>query len=260
MKLFKKLTWSILLASCVLVFTACSDDDNGDDITPPTIMQPKFVSDMSMSYRDGLLTKIATTDGKTITFDYSTKSRSSSESMKMTIEYDDDPKDIRHFDMQLNSNGYIKSCIQTYADNNDVETWEFEYDSDGHLVQMKRSEGNNEVTTIKYESGNITKVSMTSDEDDNTLNAKVFYTSIENKNNIMLFDITFGIDMDEMKYAYWAGLLGNATKQLPVKITYNENSDEEEAETFEWTIKNDYVQKMIQITSWGTEEHFFTWE
>lgn len=79
---------------------------------------------------------------------------------------------------------------------------------------------------------------MVSEEDDDRLSTKIYYTTeelssaIENKNNIMLFDITFGIDMDEMKYAYWAGLLGKATKYLPVKITYVENSREMETETF----------------------------
>ncbi len=51
----------------------------------------------------------------------------------------------------------------------------------------------NEVTTIKYENGNITEVAMTSDGEDNSLNTKIFYTSdeittpIDNKNHIMFF-------------------------------------------------------------------------
>lgn len=33
----------------------------------------------------------------------------------------------------------------------------------------------------------------------------------------MPFDIELRVDMDEMKCAYYAGLLGKATKHLPVK-------------------------------------------
>ena len=101
---------------------------------------------------------------------------------------------------------------------------------------------------------------VSEDDEDNSLSTKISYTTIENKNNLMLFDITFGIDMDEMKYAYWGGLLGKATKHLPSMITYIEDSYEEETETFEWTIKDNCVQKMIQTAYWGTEEHLFIWE
>lgn len=43
----------------------------------------------------------------------------------------------------------------------------------------------------------------------------------------MLFDPTLGIDMDEMEYAYYAGLLGKATKSLP-----SSNEEDGETETF----------------------------
>lgn len=32
----------------------------------------------------------------------------------------------------------------------------------------------------------------------------------------MFFDTCFAIDLDEMDVAYWAGLLGKATKHLPI--------------------------------------------
>ncbi|MDR2994334.1 MAG: DUF4595 domain-containing protein [Bacillus cereus] len=272
MSILKKITWSILCASCFAVFTACSNDDDNVDNPNPTSKQPKSISDMTMSYKDGVLDKIETTDGKRITFNYSLKTKSTNNNVqytKMTIEDEDGAK--MYFELKLNENGFIKSCIETYENTGDeeqdnaIDTLEFDYNANGQLIYMKRSEGGNEVTNIKYEDGNIVAVSMKSEEDEEGLNTKVFYTSndistaIENKNNIMLFDITFGIDMDEMKYAYWAGLLGKATKHLPIKIAYIENSEDEDIETFEWTITDNYVQKMIQRTSWGTEEYLFTW-
>ena len=50
----------------------------------------------------------------------------------------------------------------------------------------------------------------------------------------MLFDKTLGIDMDEMQYAYYAGLLGKATKNLPVKLVDNEN----DTDNFTWTLNS----------------------
>lgn len=49
----------------------------------------------------------------------------------------------------------------------------------------------------------------------------------------MLFDPTLGIDMDEMEYAYYAGLLGKATKSLP-----SSNEEDGETETFTWTLNS----------------------
>lgn len=40
---------------------------------------------------------------------------------------------------------------------------------------------------------------------------------LENKGCIMLFDKTIGIELDELDFAYYAGLLGRATKKLPLK-------------------------------------------
>lgn len=91
---------------------------------------------------------------------------------------------------------------------------------------MKRSEGGNEVTTITYTNGNITGVKVKSDDDrEGVYVPSIEYTSqaypngIENKGCIMLFDTGFGIDMDEMDMAYYAGILGKATKNLPLKKT-----------------------------------------
>lgn len=279
------MTWSILLASCVVFFTACSDDDEGSNTNPPinplevfTSGLPKSAAGMLMSYTNGLLTKIVTNDGEKVLFDYGTQitnssqqRSSSSNGITMSIYDEDDNLEYYFYNMAFGNNGFLKSCSEkTYdeIDGEQIETWSFEYNKDGHLISMKRSEGDNEVTSIKYENGNITEVSMTSDDDD-SLNVKVFYTSteittpIKNKNCIMLFDITFGIDMDEMNYAYWAGFLGKATKSLPVMTTSMWNGEEyyeEETETFEWIIKNESVLKMIQRTSEGTEEYLFSWE
>ena len=125
---------------------------------------------------------------------------------------------------------------------------------------MFRSEGN-ERTTIKYEAGNI--VSTTEKAVNGTQNKthKVYYTSqsvpspIVNKGCIMLFDTTLGIDMDEMQYAYFAGLLGKATKHLPVRLVGNEG----EEESFAWHLNaSGYPTSMVRshAPNWTNT---FTW-
>ena len=142
------------------------------------------------------------------------------------------------FDMELNEQGFVSYCEETEPDGN-LETWDFGYTADGHLNYMKRSEGGNEVTNITYANGNIVKASMVSEEEPNRVSVyTLFYTSdevtepVENKGSIMLFDELFNIDMDEMKYAYYAGLLGKATKDLPVKNTTTITGDAYRDEEF----------------------------
>ena len=47
---------------------------------------------------------------------------------------------------------------------------------------------------------------------------------------MMFFDTTFDIDVEELQFAYYAGLLGKATKHLPVRSIDEEN----EVTTFRW--------------------------
>lgn len=255
----------ILLAT--VLFTGCSSDDNDDNgenlIKPSAVFpngMPTSAAGMTMTYKDGLLTKIKTTDTSVI-FDY-VNTKSTSQHVKMTISDDDDPEDVTYLDLLIGDNGFVKSCVQTYKGDNSSDTWDFNYNSDGNLIYMKRSEGDNEVTTIKYENGNITEVSMVSEDDnDNSYKSRISYTSeavasaINNKASIMLFDETFGIDMDEMRYAYWAGLLGKATKHLPVKSV-----NDRYTETYEWTLNsNGYPQKMVSTGNGWNDEYLFAW-
>lgn len=146
MKVFKKMAWGILFASCFIVFMSCSCDENDNEGVIPNAKQIKSVSDMTMSYNDGVLSKIVTKEGKIITFNYASKTKSSSvEYTKMVVEDEDGAK--MYFELEIGDNGFIKSCIETYEDSRDeeqdntIDTWNFEYNSDGQLIYMKRSEG-----------------------------------------------------------------------------------------------------------------------
>lgn len=234
-------------------FLACSDDDDNNNevntINPQHVFPngiPKQIADMKITQNtQGLITKIETEDG-TAVFEYPntvTRAELANQHVKMTVTKDTgmERDEIFIFDMEIGNNGFIKHSDETEEDG-DFETWDFEYTTEGNLKTLKRSEGGNETTTITYENGNITEI-YTASKDEPTVSStyKIDYTSntvkspIENKGGIMLYDQTLGIDMDEMDFAYYAGLLGKATKNLPLKLTYVSDVFNDIRE-FTWTL------------------------
>ncbi len=159
--------------------------------------------------------------------------------------------------MGINEQGFVRHCTQTY-DNGDTYLRNFVCNDKVLLNYMKRSEGGNEVTGITYSGGNITHAEMAAADDRTaTYAVDIKYTSdemnapIENKGCIMLFDETFSIDMDEMKYAYYAGLLGKATKDLPIECI----SGDLDSDVFEWALDgNGYPVRCF--TGYGSETTF----
>lgn len=116
----------------------------------------------------------------------------------------------------LNKNGYAE-YVSEIEDNRIDQDWKFEYNSNGQLIKMVRSEDGSETTTVTYQDGDITKVERKSKFNDSGTNSTIEYGTekIENKGGVMLFDEMLCIDMDEMGFAYFAGLLGKPTSHLP---------------------------------------------
>lgn len=269
MKAIKYLTLFPVITLCItIVFFACSEDDNKDKdtinngiIDPTTVFTGKRVRSIDGSLmvydQNGLLTQISNTE-EAVTFNYMTDTQSADPHVRMTITYPQYPQDgSLYIDMVIGKNGYVKSAIETYEKNSDIDTWTFNYNNEGYLSYMKRSEGGNEVTNITYENGNIVKVTMISETDDSPLNAHISYDPmpIENKGCIMLFDTTFGIDMDEMKYAYWGGLLGKATRNLPTSF-----NDSDEIRTFAWELSDEgYPLSMKYKEGEYSRQYTFNW-
>lgn len=261
------MTACAVFATCV--FTACGDDDpatpgnpdpTGSLINPNAVFTGKRVGNFDgnkMTYNEeGLLTKIESTY-ETVTFTYPTATRSAGNTgvhVIMTIKGNDPVNGGKtSIDMTIGKNGFVESAIETYDDDpTDTDTWGFKYNEEGQLNWMKRSEGDNEITTITYKDGDITKVEVSDDEYPEPDRAIIAYGSnpSENKGCIMLFDETFSIDMDEMWYAYWAGLLGKATKHLPVSQTFESTwngTTTKSTYKFEWNFTIDGYPKDMTI-------------
>ncbi len=140
-----------------------------------------------------------------------------------------------------------------FEEENDVEPsideWWFKYDNDkGQMVEMKRTEGDNGVTTIKYNTdGDIVEVRVKDDVDGEKHVTTIAYAdathvaSVANKSGVMLYDDSFRIDMDEMAPAYFADLLDKSTAHLPLSAVENttiksENYKGTDNYSFQWIL------------------------
>ncbi len=270
MRTFRLIGMTLLVVLCAVNFTACSDDedennDTNNGINPQKVFvngMPKQVSDMKITQdASGLVSKIETDDAVAI-FKYPTAvtTRAELSNQLVIVELTEDTggqyEETFIFKMEIGSNGFIKHCDETEEDG-DLETWDFTYTAEGNLLSMKRSEGGNETTTITYKDGDIIKASTVSaDEPEVSSIYTIDYTSntvttpIENKGCLMFYDETLGIDMDEMWFAYYAGLLGKATKHLPLKLTYeSEFNPYEDITNFTWTLNANGLPTLLSIQS-----------
>ena len=296
MKMFRMLAASMLSAALCLGFTACSDDDENENgegggitvtvVKPSEVFKgglPKSAAGMSITQnKEGLVTSIIGEDGEKVVFEYffaETKADATKDRAKITVT--DDEGDVTELNLQLNSNGYVEYCNSIdHAGTSDASefTWEMKYDADGHLIEMRRSEGSGELTKITYKDGDAVKTStsymgggdMNGDgvldgNDEWEDGAIIDYTTgeiatpIDNKGCLMMFDELLDVDMDEMIYAYYGGMLGKATKHLPLAMRDADDTSVE-LSNYKWTLNSDGYPTQLLIKDEGDEKKYtFTW-
>ena len=296
MKMFRMLAASMLSAALCLGFTACSDDDENENgegggstvtvVKPSEVFKgglPKSAAGMSITQnKEGLVTSIIGEDGEKVVFEYffaETKADATKDRAKITVT--DDEGDVTELNLQLNSNGYVEYCNSIdHAGTSDASefTWEMKYDADGHLIEMRRSEGSGELTKITYKDGDAVKTStsymgggdMNGDgvldgNDEWEDGAIIDYTTgeiatpIDNKGCLMMFDELLDVDMDEMIYAYYGGMLGKATKHLPLAMRDADDTSVE-LSNYKWKLNSDGYPTQLLIKDEGDEKKYtFTW-
>ena len=249
---------SVAVLGATMTFTSCGSNNDelkgevgetGTEVNPLRV----FTGGMPVSFAGATILKnikgqVSTiqSEDEMVTFEYKDMSTHASEAQPQVVMTIEDKEATLTYvcNLYLGKDGFVKYCDETKiykTSGTRKETWDFTYNNDGQLLTMLRSEGGNKKTTIKYQDGNIVETATTSAVySDHKHSYKIFYTSesalppIVNKGCLMLFDKTLGIDMDEMQYAYYAGLLGKATKNLPVKLVDNEN----DTDNFTWTLNS----------------------
>ena len=274
----KKTITIALLAVAVIgatfVLSSCSNKNDDDWIIdsrpdPVTIDlskvftngMPKEADSMTIQTDDrGLVTGIKTKD-ETVSFKYiNTKTRAIViPNVFMKVERNGE---ATVYIMYLNNNGFVRECMIEQKENTKEDTWRFTYNDNEQLINIIHSADDYKKFTLTYKDSNISEIETTTIVSQTTTRkkdtCKVAYTStvtptpIVNKGNIMLFNTTFGIDIGAMKYAYYAGLLGKATKNLPVQlIDKNGNKN-----NFTWTVNSNGFP--TAMTS-GSHQYKFGW-
>lgn len=224
---------AVTLASS-MALTSCGEDEDSPSYRREQVNPAKvFTAGLPKGFDDWLIEY--DTSGRVIRFDTKDKQQFDN---TLTVEYPMEGKNGGYdviitdpvnwtFYMTLGENGFVDYCKQVYKDSlgdtgEGYEEWWFRYNSDGQMCWMKRTEGGNELTDITYKDGDIIKVVQTSETDSDVYTTTINYgdNPIPNKCGAMFFDRSFAIDLDEMDIAYWAGLLGKATKHLPIGGDY----------------------------------------
>lgn len=285
---------SFALIAGSLMFASCSDNkeepiptpEPGKEtvkVDPKTVFTqgiPSQVGDLVITTNaDGLVSEIV--DGDVVTtFDYTGASKTKSrDAVNIPSDYDmtfvvksEDPDDNNEaftYYVKLTDQGFIEYAYEVNTEDGKapaVDEWWFKYNELGQMIEMKRSEGDNEVTTITYNSdGDITTVKVKDDIDGEKETTTILYTDashtspVSNKSGIMLYDYSLHIDMDEMAPAYFAGLLGKGTAHLPLsaKSVYaTADHSSTSTYTFSWELNaSDMPTKFtsVQHYEWGDE-------
>ncbi|MDL2223797.1 DUF4595 domain-containing protein [Bacteroidales bacterium OttesenSCG-928-M06] len=119
----------------------------------------------------------------------------------------------------LNNNGLATSCIVKDKNGNIDKEYTFDY-SEGYLTRMSYSDSyGTETITFIYSNGNITKINYKTKYDNESYTFT--YSSQTNKGRIVcpiLLDVFF----DSLP-AYYAGILGKATANLPSSCIVKDN-------------------------------------
>lgn len=274
----KTITISLLavaVISATFILSSCSNKNDDDWIIerwpdPVTINlskvftngTPKEVDSMTIQTDDnGLVTGIKTKD-EMVSFKYNNTKTRNIVVPNVLMKVERNGKATVYYIMYLNKNGFVIRCVIEQKENTKEDTWRFTYNDNEQLINIIHSADNYKELTLTYKDSNISEietktiVSQTTTRKKDT--CKVAYTStatptpIVNKGNIMLFNTTFGIDIGAMKYAYYAGLLGKATKNLPVQLI-DKNGNKT---NFTWTVNSNGFP--TTMTS-GSHQYKFGW-
>lgn len=282
MKKLSNFVWLLAIAlGAAIALTACSKNSDGPDggedkgkveVNPTKVFvngMPKIV-DGSVFTRDfkGRLSSIYNKEENVlIAFAYTSSILGTKDvpNVVMTVT-DADERTV--YNLFLNKDGFVKYCdeidYEKKGNTPKTTTWNFEYNSDGQLIKAVESkDGVKTSSTIAYNDGDaVETVTMSEKDGKETDHYRIYYTSkkvtspIENRGCIMSFDVALGLDLDHLHGAYYAGMLGKATKHLPI---YNMDKDNDKT-TFDWILNdNGFPTKIVVKDDEGREESNFVW-
>lgn len=215
---------SLLAFALCIGFTSCGDDEgdgkNGenagtDNVFPAdtkklSSIEDEYNSKVTFTYDGNKLVTVKDGSEQTITFTYS------GNTVVMKSVY---RNETETYTLNIGSNGFINDGTIEYVGEDgskDRGALTCKYNGD-YLIEIEMSDNeSSDNYKITWTDGNITKVVNRYEEVNYPVEPSTYtskYTTEANVAGLSFFEEA-GVDMDELEYAYYAGLLGKSTKNL----------------------------------------------
>ena len=274
-KLFQ-LALMVTLTAGIAMMTSCSKDNsdepeqkmvNGTDVNPRNVFPlglPKKISEKVLTLNEkGQLIQLAEpNDDERITFEYKDVALGSTQAPQVILTETDEP-DKHVYELYLNRNGFVTHAKETHYRNDHIAgkaTWDFAYNADNQLKDAKCSADKKHIV-LEYQNSNVVKTTTTAAGKPTEVTTITYATAstrrIENKTGVMLFATTLDADLDYLEAAYYAGLLGKPSKNLPLQ---SEKSGDKA--NLKWTLDSNGNPTALNQSFSNSSENFrisFTW-
>ena len=274
-KLFQ-LALMVTLTAGTAMMAPCSKDNsdepeqkmvNGTDVNPRNVFPlglPKKISETVLTLNEkGQLIQLAEPNGdERITFEYKDVALGSTQAPQVILTETDEP-DKHVYELYLNRDGFVNHAKETHYRNDHIAgkaTWDFAYNADNQLKDVKCSADKKHIV-LEYQNGNVVKTTTTTVGKPTEVTTITYATAstrpIENKTGVMLFGATLDADFDNLEAAYYAGLLGKPSKNLPLQSEKSGNKA-----TSKWTLDSNGNPTALDHSFSNSSERFrtsFTW-
>lgn len=274
-KLFQ-LALMVTLTVGTTMMASCSKDNsdepeqkmvNGTDINPRNVFPlglPKKISEIVLTLNEkGQLVQFSEPNSNDrATFEYKDVALGSTQAPQVILTETDEP-DKHVYELYLNQDGFVTHAKETHYSNDHIAgkaTWDFAYNADNQLKDVKCSADKKHIV-LEYQNGNVVKTTTTTVGKPTEVTTITYATAsirpIENKTGVMLFATTLDADFDNLEVAYYAGLLGKPSKNLPLQ---SEKSGDKA--TFKWTLDGNGNPTVLNYSFSNLSENFrfpFTW-
>ena len=274
-KLFQ-LALMVTLTVGTTMMASCSKDNsdepeqrmvNGTDVNPRNVFPlglPKKISEkvLTLNEKGQLVQSSEPNSNNRATFEYKDVALGSTQAPQVILTETDEP-DKHVYELYLNRDGFVTHAKETHYRNDHIAgkaTWDLAYNADNQLKDAKCSTDKKHIV-LEYQNGNVVKTTTTTAGKPTEVTTITYATAstrpIENKTGVMLFGATLDADLDYIEAAYYAGLLGKPSKNLPLQ---SEKSGDKA--TSKWTLdSNGYPTALNQSFSNPSERYqtSFTW-
>ena len=274
-KLFQ-LALMVTLTVGTTMMASCSKDNsdepeqkmvNGTDVNPRNVFPlglPKKISELVLTLNEkGQLVQFSEPNSNDrATFEYKDVALGSTQAPQVILTETDEP-DKHVYELYLNRDGFVTHAKETHYSNDHIAgkaTWDFAYNADNQLKDVKCSTDKKHIV-LEYQNGNVVKTTTTTVGKPTEVTTITYATAsirpIENKTGVMLFATTLDADFDNLEVAYYAGLLGKPSKNLPLQSEKSGNKA-----TFKWTLDGNGNPTVLNYSFSNLSENFrfpFTW-